>query len=162
MVLLLVVVLHLVDSLFLVQGAFSLWAFSPNIPYKEGTPGYFNGLVKNGLVAGPLVTTQSTFDRAVGRYYPRGAQIKRQLVLVDTPFPKYGGVGTFGIQGMPADPEKMTIKSVTTPYGFANGKIYNVESSRIIKAGAPPSGAHSDIAHPEVAHIFWESVLTGL
>jgi hypothetical protein len=37
-----------------------------------------------------------------------------------------------------------------------------VEASRVIKEGGGASGAHSDIAHPEVAHIFWEAALTGL
>jgi hypothetical protein len=151
-----------IDSLFLVQGAFSIWAYAPDIPYATGTAGYFNPIVKNGLVSGPIVTTQSSFDRAVGRYYPRGAQVRKQLVLVDTPYPKYGGVGTFGIQGMPNTPETPKIRVATAPYGFKNGNIYNIDSSRIIKTGGWPSGAHSDIAHPEVAHIFWEASLTGL
>jgi hypothetical protein len=32
----------------------------------------------------------------------------------------------------------------------------------IIKIGAGISGAHSDIAHPEVAHAFWQAALTPL
>ena len=46
-------------------------------------------------------------------------------------------------------------------YGFKTGKIYNVDCSRIIKTGGPPSGAHSDIAHPEIAHLFWQGALVG-
>jgi hypothetical protein len=151
-----------VDSLFLVQGALSLWAFSPDIPYAQGTPGYFNRIVKTSLVSGPIVTTRSTFDTAVGKYYPQGAKLKRQLVLVDTDFPKYGGVGSFGIQGTSASPQDLPIKPQTSVYGFKPGNIYNVEASRVIKHGGGASGAHSDIAHPEVAHIFWEAALSGL
>jgi len=151
-----------VDSLLLVQGALSLWAYAPDIPYAQGTPGYFHPIVQKRLVKGPIVTTRSKFDTAVGRYYPQGAKLKRQYVLVDTTFPKYGGVGSFGIQGTAAQPQDLPIKPPTSAYGFKGGSIYNVEASRVIKASDGPSGAHSDIAHPEVAHIFWEAVLSGL
>ena len=92
-----------VDSLFLVQGALSLWSYASDIPYAAGTPGYFNRIVKNGLVRGPIVTTRSTHDTAVGRFYPIGAQIRQQLVLGND-FPAYGGIGSFGIQGASAHP----------------------------------------------------------
>ncbi len=149
-----------VDSLFLVQGALSLWAFAPDIPYAAGTPGYFHQVVQQGLVKGPIVTTRSRFDTAVGRFYPQGAKLKQQYVLVDSPFPKYGGVGAFGIQGTAASPQDVPIKPATSVYGFRPGTIYNVEASRVIKAMDGASGAHSDIAHPEVAHIFWEAALS--
>jgi hypothetical protein len=147
------------DSLFLVQGALSLWAFAPDIPYATGTPGYFHEVVQKGLVAGPIVTTRSKFDTAVGRFYPQGAKLKQQFVLVDSEFPKYGGVGAFGIQGTAAHPQDLPIKPATSPYGFRPGSIYNVEASRVIKQMDGASGAHSDIAHPEVAHVFWEAAI---
>jgi hypothetical protein len=150
-----------VDSLFLVQGALSIWAYAPDIPYAEGTSGYFHPIMKTGLVKGPIVTTRSKFDRAVGRYYPRGAKLKRQLVLVDTPFPKYAGIGSFGIQGVGGPAQDLPIKPATSVYAFKTGTLYNVEASRVIKEGGGASGAHSDIAHPEVAHIFWEAALSG-
>jgi hypothetical protein len=151
-----------VDSLFLVQGALSLWAFAPDIPYAKGTAGYFHPIISKGLVKGPIVTTRSKYDTAVGQYYPRGAKLKRQYVLVESDFPKYGGVGSFGIQGTSAQPQDLPIKPATSAYGFKPGAIYNVEASRVIKNGGGASGAHSDIAHPEVAHVFWEAALTGL
>ena len=87
-----------VDSLFLVQGALSLWSYASDIPYAAGTAGYFHRIVKHGLVRGPIVTTRSSHDTAVGRFYPLGAQIRKQLVLGDQ-LPAYGGIGSFGIQG---------------------------------------------------------------
>lgn len=151
-----------VDSLFLVQGALSLWAYAPDIPYATGTPGYFHRIVEQGLVKGPIVTTRSKYDTAVGRFYPQGAKLKQQFVLVDSPFPKYGGVGAFGIQGTAAGPQDVPIKPATSVYGFRPGTIYNIEASRVIRTMDGASGAHSDIAHPEVAHIFWEAALSGL
>jgi hypothetical protein len=150
-----------VDSLFLVQGALSLWSFAQDIPYAAGTPGYFNRIVRDGLVQGPIVTTRSKHDHAVGTFYPRGAQVKKQLVLGDDDFPKYGGIGSFGIQGVAGATEDRPMQAATATYGFQPGRIYNLEASAIIKEGSGASGAHSDIAHPEVAHAFWEAALAG-
>jgi len=148
-----------IDSLFLVQGALSLWAYALDIPYAKGSAGYFNRTLKNGLVHGPIVTTRSKFDTAVGRFYPLGARAKGQLIL-DDEFPEYGGIGAFGIQGVKGVTD-LEMKPITFDYAFAGKKIYNLEASGIIKAGDGASGAHSDIAHPEVAHAFWSAALSG-
>ena len=147
-----------VDSLFLVQGALSLWSYADDIPYARNTPGYFNRIVKQRLVRGPIVTTRSKFDTAVGRFYPLGAKLKSQLTLRGEKFPKYGGVGAFGLQGMKSVEDRV-MGDAAFAYGFRNGAIYNLESSTVIKDGEGASGAHSDIAHPEVAHAFWAAVM---
>jgi len=150
-----------VDSLFLVQGALSLWAYAKDIPYARGTPGYFYRVLSSRLVRGPIVTTRSKFDTAVGRFYPMGARIKQQLVLGNEKYPEYGGIGTFGIQGTP-EQEDLAMGKVTYAYAFRPSRIYNLEASDFIKEGDGASGAHSDIAHPEVAHAFWAAVLAGM
>jgi len=146
-----------VDSLFLVQGALSLWSYAADIPYAAGTAGYFHRIVKHGLVRGPIVTTRSSHDTAVGRFYPLGAQVRQQLVLGND-LPAYGGIGSFGIQGAKGV-EDMPMRAANFAYGFRPGTIYNLEASDIIKNGGGASGAHSDIAHPEVAHAFWAAAL---
>ena len=148
-----------VDSLFLVQGALSLWSYASDIPYAPGSEGYFHRIVERGLVRGPIVTTRSSHDTAVGRFYPIGAQIKKQLVLGND-FPAYGGIGSFGIQGL-GEIRDLPMRDASYGYGFQPGTIYNLEASAIIKNGGGASGAHSDIAHPEVAHAFWSAVLGG-
>lgn len=148
-----------VESLFLVQGALSLWSACPDVPYQPGSPGYFSRLVGNGMVRGTIGTTRSAKDTAVGTLYPLGARIKQQLLLDDPGFPEYGGVGTFGLQGLGAVARDLPIANATHPYGFAPGVVANVECTRIIANGGGPSGAHSDIAHPEVAHLQWELAL---
>jgi hypothetical protein len=147
-----------VDSLFLVQGALSLWSYCPAIPHQPGGPGYFHRIVDARLVKGPIVTTRSKFDSAVGKIYPLGAELKKQLVLADVP-PKYGGVGAFGAQGLGDIAIDMEMKNTTYNYGFVPGRVYNLEASKVIRNGGPPSGAHSDIAHPEVAHAMWAAAL---
>ncbi len=147
-----------VDSLFLVQGAFSLWSYANEIPYAPRTAGYFNRIVKQRLVRGPIVTTRSKFDTAVGRFYPLGAKVRQQLVLGGEAFPEYGGVGAFGLQGV-ASAEDAVMQGVGVVYPLRNGRIYNLEASAVIRNGDGASGAHSDIAHPEVAHAFWCAVV---
>ena len=148
-----------IDTLFLAQGALSLWAFGQDNPYAD-KPGYFRGVIGEGLVRGPILTTTSRFDTAVGRYYPIGARLANQYVL-SADYPKYGGVGTYGIQGSP-NTLSLTIADVDEPYSFTPSYIYNIDASRVIKNGTGTSGAHSDIAHPEVAHLFWSAMLSTL
>jgi hypothetical protein len=40
-------------------------------------------------------------------------------------------------------------------YSFAPGKIYNLDASQFISHKDGVSGAHNDIAGPEVAHAIW-------
>jgi hypothetical protein len=142
-----------VDSMVLVQGALSLWAFCPDLPSAKGSPGYFNRLVKQKKVRGPIVTTQSEFDSAVGTFYPLAAGLKNQVAFGE--LPRFGAVGAFGIQGLEVSGRKMG--DTSEDYGFESGKIYNLEGSQYIHTGPPPSGAHSDIVHPQIAHVIWQT-----
>jgi hypothetical protein len=73
---------------------------------------------------------------------------------------KYGAVGTFGINGPAAEGEPRTILRVDHSYDFQPGAIYNIDGSGVINIGGGFSGAHSDIAKPEVAHAVWEAAMT--
>jgi hypothetical protein len=150
-----------VDTLFLVQGALSLWSFCPDIPFARGTSGYFNRIVAQGLVRGPIVTTRSAFDTAVGKLYPPAAEVRGQLTL-DAKLPKFGGVGSFGAQGLGAIATDEKIQPQSYQYEFEPKHMYNLDASAVIKNGGGFSGAHSDIAHPEVAHVMWQAATSGL
>lgn len=147
-----------VDSLFLVQGALSLWSYADEVPYAPGTPGYFRRIVAEGLVRGPILTTRSKHDTAVCKLYLLGAGVKGQFLLGDA-LPKYGGVGAFGIQGSTGMVE-MTIAPSELPYDFSEGRIFNLEASGVICSGDGPAGAHNDIAHGAVAHAFWAAAIS--
>jgi hypothetical protein len=147
-----------VDSAALVQGALSLWSFCESVDKADGRPGYFNSIVKQRKVRGPMITTQSKRDTAVGRFYPLAAGVARQVSFGPGEFPKYGGLGAFGAQGPGAIVEDLRMRGVNETYNFKPGVIYNLEGTHIISEGAGASGAHSDIAKPEVAHAFWEAV----
>jgi hypothetical protein len=148
-----------VNSAMLVQGALSLWSFCSNIPHAEDKPGYFNPVIKSGRVVGPIVSTLSQFDTAVGRFYPLGAGIARQVAFPAGEFPKYGGLGAFGAQGPGIQISDERMRPVGETYDFRAGFVYNLESSEFINEGGGASGAHNDIAKPEVAHAFWEAAL---
>ena len=143
-----------VHSLVLVQGALSLWSCCDSLPGSPTKAGYFRRLAGD-VVAGPIVTTRSEHDMAVGLLYPLAAGVARQVDFAPGSFPKYGGTGTFGLRGSGLEIEDLDVQGMSFAYGFRPGRIYNVNCSRVIRDGAPPSGAHSDIAKPEVGHLVW-------
>jgi pimeloyl-ACP methyl ester carboxylesterase len=147
-----------VDSLVLAQGALSLWSYCSRIPAAPKRAGYFHPLIAERLVRGPIVTTQSVHDRAVGTFYPLGAEAAHQVSYAPGELPKYGGVGTFGAQGPGVPAETMTMLPTSERYDFRSNTVYNLNASNVIKIGNGPSGAHSDICHPEVAHAAWEAM----
>jgi general stress protein YciG len=141
-----------VDSLVLVQGALSLWAYAEQIP-DSATNGYFNAMIQRGAVRGPIVTTRSEHDTAVGTFYPLAARLSGKVDFA--PLPEYGAIGAFGIQGRAA------VSGVLLPqtgnYSFKPGTIHNLESSNFISKMDGASGAHSDIDGPQVAHALWQT-----
>ena len=152
-----------VDSVALVQGAVSLWCYAPDIPFRElirkTGPGYFNRILQDGRVSGPLVTTSSKWDKAVGVLYPWASRIHGSPSFAGN-LPKFGAIGAFGIQGLPDDiRSESEMLDAKTAYQFEKKKIYNLNGSKYISHMEPISGAHSDIAGPEVAHAIWASAL---
>jgi hypothetical protein len=143
-----------IDSVTLVQGAVSLWCYADDIPYKRGSKGYFNAIVADGKVRGPLTTTQSKHDGAVGTLYPFASKINGSASF-GAGLPEYGAIGAFGLQGLAQTP--LTMQEVGGAYALEKGRIYNVESSQFICKGEGIGGAHSDIDGPQVAHLIWET-----
>lgn len=156
-----------VNSLSLIQGALSLWSYCLDIPVDPGRPGYFHSIITDKKVSGPIITTHSEHDTAVGKMYPLGAGIVLSDVsfdpeLEDRVLPKYGGLGTFGAAGNGLDAVNMSMLPCDASYSFEAGKIYNLESSKYICKTPPDAGlggAHSSIDEPEVAHAVWEAAL---
>lgn len=149
-----------VNSLVLVQGAMSLWSYCAEIPRARGRSGYFRGIVAERSVHGPIVTTRTQFDHAVGLFYPLGASPRRQVAYAPGNLPKYGAVGSFGLRGPGVDGEDKDMLSVDMPYQFQPGTVYNLECSAYIRRRRGVSGAHGDFLHPEVAHAVWEAAMT--
>ena len=148
-----------VHSAALLQGAFSLWSYCADIPVARGRPGYFRSVVQGGRVAGPIITSQSSFDLAVGRFYPLGAGVARQVEFAPGELPRYGAVGAFGLRGPGLAVEDRELQPATQPYEFIPGRIYNLECSDFIRHGEGSFGAHSDLAHVEVTHAVWQAAV---
>lgn len=134
-----------VRSLFLVQGAFSHSAFALSLPFAPGRRGAL--AEKDRLVQGPRVVTFSDFDTAVGRAYPLASLLAGQDAanLSD----RWGAMGGRGALNVSA--EEMNLRPPGISYQFEYGRWYNLNGHAVIRTGGPPSGAHSDIFHPEVA-----------
>jgi hypothetical protein len=161
-----------VDSLCLVQGALSLWSYCSDIDAeaagknsgRRGPAGHFYPIVARRLVNGPIITTQSEHDSAVCRMYPLAAWWGGTRVYgpKERSLPEYGAVGEFGLRGPSVHGTDLFVKRSDEPYEFRSGGIYNLECSLIICNGDGPSGAHSDICHPEIAHVIWQAAAVGL
>jgi pimeloyl-ACP methyl ester carboxylesterase len=150
-----------VDSLVLVQGAVSLWSYGSQIPFGNAGPGYFNRILKDRKILGPIVTTQSRYDDAVGVFYPLASRLKGSASFAG--LPEFGAIGAYGIQGViDTMPQELAMLQVDNPYKFEKGNIYNLDGSQFICHKEGASGAHSDIAGPEVAHAIWAAAFASV
>jgi hypothetical protein len=152
------------SSALLVQGALSLWSFAAQLPNDERAAGWFHPVLDSQRIIGPLVVTTSRFDRAVGSLYPLAAGAAGQVDYAASPtadLPTYGALGAFGARGAGVDAEvrALALGDVTSDHALAPGRVYNVNGDAVIRNGGGLSGAHSDIAHAEVGHLFWNAVL---
>jgi len=149
-----------VDSLTLLQGALSLWSFCDDIPGVPGQRGYFRQVLADGRVRGPVISTQSAFDTANGKWYPLGAGVARQVAFAAPgELPKYGAIGTHGVHGPGVSVTDLSLLAADRDYAFVPGGVYNLECSEVIRTGGGVAGAHSDVCHPEVAHAVWQAAL---
>jgi hypothetical protein len=151
-----------VDSVALVQGAVSLWCYASAIPFPGAGAGYFSRILAEKKVRGPLLTTRSKFDDAVGVFYPLASRIKGSASFAGE-LPEFGAIGAYGIQGV-ADGlnNNLAMKEATADYTFEKGKVYNLDGSAYIAHKDGPAGAHSDIAGPEVAHAIWAAAFASI
>jgi hypothetical protein len=104
-----------------------------------------------------VVTTRSSYDTAVGRWYPRAAGVARQAEFAPGDLPTYGALGTFGARGVGVDAADVPLLDSDGAYGFAAGRVYNLDGDGYIRHGGGFSGAHSDIDNPQVAHAVWQA-----
>ena len=132
-----------VRAVTLLQGAFSHFAFASPLPFDAGRRGALAGMPAR--INGPLVACFSEHDGAVGRFYPLDS------AAAVNPSSRWGGIGANGARGVNAALEG--IRPAGERYGFAPGAVLNIDASEVVRNGRPPSGAHSDIVHPEVTWV---------
>lgn len=139
-------------SVFLLQGAFSHFAFARQLPFDRQRAGELAGLDRQ--VDGPLLTTHSLHDGAVTLAYPLASIAGRQdaSAVADRLY-RWGAMGHDGAQCVEA--EFIPLESVRYRLRPSPGKWVNLDGNRLIVRGGFPAGAHSDFIHPETA---WAAV----
>lgn len=137
-----------VKSVFLLQGAFSHYAFADRLPHDASRSGALKGMSQR--VDGPLVVTHSRKDTAVGVSYPAASFLNQDdaAAAVDQSV-RFGAIGHDGAQAVEA--VAAALGDAGTIYEFEPGKFLNLDGNQVIVRGGPPSGAHSDIVYPHTA-----------
>jgi hypothetical protein len=137
-----------VKSLFLLQGAFSHYAFAERLPHDASRSGALKGMTDR--VDGPLLTTHSLKDLAVGLSYPVASFLNQDdaAAAIDQSI-RWGAMGHDGAQAV--DAATAVLVAPGTTYQFQKHKWLNLDGNRVIIHGAPPAGAHSDIVYPHTA-----------
>ena len=135
-----------VKSITLLQGAYSRFAFGHELPF--GGNGALDG--RQARVDGPLTVCFSSHDRALSAFYPlASAAADDATSAIDDPLARFRAMGQLGA----FNAESKKLGSVGTSYPFKAGGILNLDASDVVIAGDSPSGAHSDIFHPQLAWV---------
>ena len=137
-----------VVSVTLLEGAFSHFAFCDQLPFDRSRGGGLAGM--QARINGPLVTAYSSKDLACGTFYPLASKASGQDSAAAGEVDRWGAMGHDGAQGMDQMTSDMLKSVQTADYEFKTGGVLSIDASAIVKNGGPPSGAHSDIVHPEL------------
>ncbi len=141
-----------VRAVTLLQGAFSHFAFADPLPFDASRKGALAGMLTR--IDGPLVVCFSEHDDAVGRLYPLASLASGEDAAAgQNRLYRWGGMGFDGAQGVSAPLDQLQPAGPTASYRFQNQKALNIDAAEVVRNGAPPSGAHSDILHPELTWV---------
>lgn len=138
-------------SLLLVQGAFSHFAFAPELPFDRARAGGLGGA--SARVAGPLAATFSPSDRAVGWWYPNASRLARQDSQgVIVPGHRWGAMGHDGFQqGGVVD---RRLSALRGDEDWAAGVLHRIDAGDVINRGLSWfAGSHSDIRKAEIGRL---------
>ncbi|MFI2201108.1 serine-threonine protein kinase [Streptomyces sp. NPDC020192] len=144
-----------VKSLTLLQGAFSHYAFAERVPQAPDRSGALKDQQRR--IDGPLVCCYSHFDQALGTFYPLASRLSgddrtclgREIAAVLGP--QWGAMGHDGVQAVPGTAQ-LDLAAALNGSLPASGCV-NVDAAAVVCHGGPPTGAHSDILHPELARV---------
>ena len=104
----------------------------------------------NARVDGPLLTTFSAFDKAVGFAYPAASVLANDDASAsDDLMYRWEGMGCDGAQAVNAASSQLG--DPPCAYVLSKGKWLNLDGNSVITQGGLPAGAHSDIIHPQIA-----------
>lgn len=140
-----------VKSVTLLQGAFSHFTFSDALPFDASRGGALKG--KLSRIDGPLTVCYSSHDSAVGTFYPIASRASGEDAAGAQSVDRWGGMGHDGAQSVSAGRADLQSAGPEAKYTMAAGKVLNIDCSDIVRNGPAPSGAHSDIVHPELTWV---------
>jgi hypothetical protein len=141
-----------VKSVTLVEGAFSHFAFAQPLPFDAHRKGALAG--RQSRIDGPLTVCFSSHDHAVGVFYPLASfTAGDDSSGLHKPSWRWGGMGADGAQGDGLFLDGIQAAGPGAHYRFGKGRILNIDTSDVVRSGGAPSGAHSDIVHPELTWI---------
>jgi pimeloyl-ACP methyl ester carboxylesterase len=130
-----------VDSMTLLQAAFSQNSFSPDYDASHQA-GYFRPVVTDHKCRGPMMVTHSVHDHAVGVAYSIASRIARQngsgLESIVDP---YAGLGHNGARHTPEATDGDLLPAGSA-YKLRSGGIFNLNADGVIFA-------HDDVVKPE-------------
>jgi hypothetical protein len=135
-----------IKSITLLEGAFSRFAFGHGLPFGG------NGALDGTLVRldGPLTVCFSSHDQALSLFYPlASAAAGDDAAGAEDPLARFRAMGQLGAFNV----APQVLGKVGTAYPFKTAEILNLDASDVVIAGNSPSGAHSDIFHPELAWV---------
>jgi hypothetical protein len=137
-------------SLTLLQAAFSHLGFAQDYDGKK-SDGLFRRVMADRMVAGPVLVTCTSNDKAVGVMYAIASRLKNQVASgLGDKDDLYGGIGRNGAQTTP-EASDATLLGVGGHYPFESGKLYNLNADTVINN-------HSDICKKEVAYALLSAV----
>ncbi|MFJ8231137.1 serine-threonine protein kinase [Streptomyces sp. NPDC094448] len=141
-----------VKSVTLLQGAFSHYAFATALPHAPGRSGALRAMEHR--VDGPVVACHSRYDSALGALYPVAsapAYDGHSPARLGAGDPRWRAMGYSGIHGVDGTVRLALDKAVAE--GLPRSGCVSVDASSVVREGAPPSGAHADVCHPELGRL---------
>ncbi|KOU22167.1 serine-threonine protein kinase [Streptomyces sp. WM6372] len=138
-----------VKSATLLQGAFSHYAFTDRLPHDKGSGGALRGMQRR--VDGPVLACHSPYDSALKVFYPLASRMAGDSAGLLGFDERWGAIGHDGVQAVPGAP-RLTLDAALRA-GIPEAGCVSVDTGSVVRRGGPPSGAHSDICHEELARL---------
>lgn len=131
-----------IDSMTLLEAAFSHYGFSPN--NGHGLAGNFRDVIAKQVVRGPLLSTYSAMDEVVGKVYAIASRLAHDNVkAIGDSHDEFGGIGRNGALRTP-ESVFLELHQAGAAYSFAAGKVTNLDGSDgLIRS-------HGDVTNPNV------------
>jgi hypothetical protein len=139
-----------IDSLSLLQAAFSHFGFSPGAGW--GQPGFFRDVITARAVSGPVISTFSKHDSVVGLAYAVASRLAHdRLQTIGDASDPYGGIGHNGAQRTPESVSE-DLHEAGEPYSFHPNIVTCLDGSPCLDRDQATITGHGDITNTHVAY----------